>query len=135
MNTVVARGVPQRRGTVMVLGAVKHDVLSILLDYGRIKCSCRFEPLAAGRQDRVGGEPRPLSKKRSKWNGGNGGESDENQRCDSRCPCCAGCKRGDFDHSRNSFPYDRTGQDGKLLKKFFSVVTPKQYTGQNSANN
>src|SRR6266852_1146400 len=62
MNTVAARGVPQRRSTVMVLRAVKHDVLSILLYYGRIKGSCGFEPLAAWRQDRVGGKPLPLSK-------------------------------------------------------------------------
>src|SRR5260370_33331994 len=116
MNTVVAGGVPQRRGTVIVLGEVKHYVLSILLYHGRIKCPCGFEPLAAGRQNRVERKPRPLSKKRSKWNGGNGGESDENQRRDDRCPGCAGCKRGDFDHSRNSFPYDRTGQDGDFHK-------------------
>src|SRR5260370_21317774 len=105
MNTVVAGGVPKRRGTVMVLGAVKHDVLSILLYHGRIKCPCGFEPLAAGRQNRVERKPRPLSKKRSKWNGGNGGENDEKHPRADSCPCSARCNRGDLYHCRNSFPY------------------------------
>src|SRR5258707_14468811 len=107
MNNVVAGGVPQGRGTVMVLGSVKHDVLSILLYHGRIKCSCRFEPLAAGRQDRVGGKPHPLSKKRSKWNGGSGGPINENQPCDGHWPSCPGCNNRDLDPSMNSLPYDR----------------------------
>src|SRR6266853_1860289 len=117
MNTVVARGITQRRSTITVLRAVKHHVLSILHYHGRIECSCGFEFLTLGRNDGVGGKPRPLSKRRSKWNGRNGGESDENQHGDGGCPDCPSCKGGYFDHSRNSFPYDRTEHDRKLPEK------------------
>src|SRR5712664_2788528 len=110
----------------MVLRTVKHDVLSVLLYYGRIKCACGFEPFASGRHDGVEGKSRPLSKWWSEWNGRNSGESDENHHGNGRCPRRADCKRGYFEHSGNSFPYDRTGHNGKLLSKFLLRV----YTGK-----
>src|ERR1019366_4911624 len=125
-------GIPKRRCTVTVLRAVKHDVLSVLLHDGRIKCSCGFELFAPGKHDGVGGKPRPLSKT---WGKRNGGASDENRHGNGSCQCRAGCKRGYFDHSRNSFSYDRPGHDGKLIDNSFFVVTDKQFTGQNSASN
>src|SRR5712692_2380799 len=94
------------------------------------------DPIVSPRGEGIGGKPRPHSKRWSKWNRGNSGESDESQHYDGRSPCRPGCKRGCFDHSRNSFPYDRTGNDGKLLKKvLLCVYTGKKSTGQNSASN
>src|ERR1051326_406589 len=105
----------------MVLRAIKHHEFSVLLYNGGIKCSRGFEPLAPWRHDGVGRKPRPFPKRRSKRNGGKGGEGDEKHQGNSECPCRAGCEKRYVCHSRNSFPYDRTGTRWKRISAMAKV--------------